>query len=389
MNNQEFNISNELLHDNSMSTNVPPLTSFEELKEQKAQECISPQLSYQYYLNRFKLDGKDSGEETYEDQTEALEESRITTKTKLDPPKTLLSYGEVSYIERGDIYVIKGDPKTGKTSAVKAMVCASLFSHCCGLETKETGLKVAYMDTEQKPEDTQGILNFLRQNAGDFSDEYIDDHFFMYALRMRDHTTLGKDLLRIVIDKRPDIIIADGIADFVNSFNDEIASKAIVLLLLRIVHEFKCAIICLIHENKARDDHNAKGHTGQLLAQKCAIEMQTKINNGIIQVVCTKARHKYVPDLYLTYDKNDILCDATEPFKAMKAEEAKEAEYLKVALSIINELGPINRAELSKKMSEKTGKSQNWMATQITKLNGKGLYLVGDIVQITPRETIE
>ena len=389
MNIKDIYESNGLLKENNISTNVPPLLSVGELKEQRVQELLTPQLSYHHYLNKFKLDGKEAGEESYEDQTEALEESRITTKTILDPPRTLLSKDEVSLIERGDIYVIKGDPKTGKTSAVKALTGASLFGQCCGIEAKEKRLKVAYMDTEQKPEDTQGILNYLKQNAGEVSDDYIDTNFALYALRMRDHTTLGKDLLRIVNDEHPDIIIIDGIADFVNSFNDEIASKAIVLLLLRIVHEFKCAIICLIHENKARDDHNAKGHTGQLLAQKCAIEMRTKIENGIIQVVCTKARHKYVPDWYLTYDKNDMLCDATEPFKAMKVAETKDKEYLNVAQSIINEVGPINRTELSKKMSEKTGRSLNWMATQITKLNGKGLYLVGDTVQITPPDPPE
>ena len=344
---------------------------------------------YNRYLNKFKLDGKDPGDESYEDQTEAIEEARITTQTKLDPPKTLLTIGNSSFIERGDIYEIKGDPKTGKTSAVKALIGATLFGKCCGIEVKEKDLKIAYMDTEQKPEDTQGILNFVQNIAGEDADEYIDSYFYLYALRMRDHTTLGKDLLNIVISKRPDIIIADGIADFVNSFNDEIESKAIILLLLRIVHEFKCAIICLIHENKSRDDHNAKGHTGQLLTQKCAIELQTTITNSIIKVHCTKSRHKSVPDWYLMYDENGMLCDASELYKESIHKEPVETTYLKVAQEIINERGSIKRSDLSKMMAEKTGKKPNWMATQITKLNGNGIYLVGDKVQLTPPTSAE
>lgn len=367
------------------SSNVPPLTPPELLPKLEP----SPKHLYSRYLNKFKLDGKDPGDESYEDQTEAIEKARITTQTKLDPPKTLLSIGNLSFIERGDIYEIKGDPKTGKTSAVKALIGATLFGKCCGIEVKEKNLKIAYMDTEQKPEDTQGILKYVQNIAGEDAYEYIDSHFYLYALRMRDHTTLGKDLLNIVISKGPDIIIADGIADFVNSFNDEIESKAIILLLLRIVHEFKCAIICLIHENKARDDHNAKGHTGQLLTQKCAIELQTTITNSIIKVHCTKSRHKSVPDWYLMYDENDMLCDASGLYKESIHKEPVATEYLKVAQEIINEQGPINRTDLSKKMAEKTNKTSTWMATQITKLKGNGIYLVGDKVQLTPPESAE
>ena len=364
---------------------LPPITPPEELPKPEP----SPKHLYNLYLNKFKLDGKDPEEESYEDQTEAIEQARITTKTKLNPPETLLSIGDVSFIERGDIYEIKGDPKTGKTSAIKALIGAILFGECCGIKAKEKNLKVAHMDTEQKPEDTQGILNYVQKIAGEDADEHIDSSFGLYALRMRDHTTLGRDLLHIVVNKRPDIIILDGIADFVNSFNDEIESKAIILLLLRIVHEFKCAIICLIHENKSRDDHNSKGHTGQLLTQKCAIELETTISNNIIKVHCTKARHKSIPDLYLMYDENDMLCDATEPYKERTHTELVETKYLKVAQDILNEKGSIKRSELSKLMAEKTGKKPNWMATQITTLKGKGLYLVGDMVQLTPSEPTE
>lgn len=71
-------------------------------------------------------------------------------------------------------------------------------------------------------------------------------------------------------------------------------------------------------------------------------------------------------------------------------EKTKKAaiNYLKVAKEIITEAGcPISRTELSKKMAEKTGNSPAWMATNITKLNGNGLYIVNNMVQlIAPEE---
>lgn len=287
-----------------------PLPSLEDFQSEslQANEELTPRQQYEIYVNKFINSAKDATEESYDEQTEVLNSSRITTKTELKPVQTLLSIGGVSVIERGDIYGIKGKPKSGKTSANKALIGAALLGECCGVKAEKPDLKVAYLDTEQKPQDTQGILNYVRKMAGDNVDDYIDNYFQLFALRKRDYSTLTKDLLRIIIDYRPDIIIADGIADFVRSFNDEEASKAIILLELRIVDEFDCAIINLIHENKAYDDHNAKGHTGQLLTQKAAIMMEAKKEGEIIKVTCSESRHKSMPDWFLMYDENDMLC---------------------------------------------------------------------------------
>ena len=366
-----------------------PLPTLEDFQSEslRAKEEYMPRQQYEIYVNKFINSVKDATEESYDEQTEVLNSSRITTKTELKPVQTLLSIGDVSVIERGDIYGIKGKPKSGKTSANKALIGAALLGECCGVKARKPDLKVAYLDTEQKPQDTQGILNYVRKMAGDNADDYIDNHFQLFSLRKRDYSTLTKDLLRIIIDYRPDIIIADGIADFVRSFNDEEASKAIILLELRIVDEFDCAIINLIHENKAYDDHNAKGHTGQLLTQKAAVMMEAKKEGQIIKVTCSESRHKSMPDWFLMYDEDNMLCDATEPYKARKKAKAEKsnAQYLKVIKDILKETGePFNRTDLSKKMAEKTGKSPQWMASVITSLIGKGIYLVDNMVQTTP-----
>ena len=375
------------------NSNLPKLPTFEEVKERQAKEERTPKQQYEIYVNKFINSAKDTTEESYDMQTEVLNSSRITTKTELKPVETLLSIGGVSVVERGDIYGIKGKPKSGKTSANKALIGAALLGECCGIKAGKPDLNVAYLDTEQKPQDTQGILNYVRKMAGDNADDYIDNHFQLFTLRKRDYSTLTKDLLRIIIDYQPDIIFADGIADFVRSFNDEEASKAIILLELRLVDEFGCAIINLIHENKAYDDHNAKGHTGQLLTQKAAIMMEAKKEGEIIKVTCSESRHKSMPDWFLMYDGDDILCDATELYKVHKKAKPEKSEkskicYLNLIRDILKETGePFNRTELSMRMAEKAGKSKQRMASVITSLVGKGIFLVGKMVQTTaPKE---
>lgn len=370
-----------------VSNILPPLPTIEQLDEMQAKKDAeySKRQLYETYVDKFINSANKDSEESYEEQTQVLNESQITTKTLLKPRDTLLSIDGESLIERGDIYGIKGKPKSGKTSVNKVLIGAALLGECCGVEAGRPNLSLAYIDSEQKPQDTQEILNYIRKMAGDETDDdYIDDHFKLYTLRKRDHSALSKDLLRIIIDHRPDIIIVDGIADLVPSINDEEASRAIILLETRLVDEFDCAIINLIHENKAYGDHNAKGHTGQLLTQKAAIMMETKKEGEIIKVTCSESRHKTMPDWYLMYDENDMLCDATEFYKAHKKEDPKKAyaQYLKLAKEILKEVGkPINRTELSKMMAERTKKSPQRMATVITNLIGKGLYLVDKMVQ--------
>lgn len=376
---------------NDQTTNLlPPLPTVEELEEKETQNRLEySRAEYDAYAAKYGIEKENSSNETFEEQTAVLKEARITTKSHLKAPSIFLSIGGISFIESGDIFVIKGKPKTGKTTVCKVMSTAALKGECCGIKAEKENLIVAYIDTEQKALDTQGILKYVQQIGGEGFNEYIDRNFFIFSLRKRDYTTLISDLLRIVIAFRPDIIIVDGIADFVRSFNDEEASRMAILQQLRIVEDFNCAIINLIHENKATEDHNPKGHLGQLLSQKDSIMMETKKDGGVIKVSCTASRHAPIPNLYLTYDEQGMIRDASATYNAAMHEKKQSLKnkYKKIAQDIISEAGgQIKRAELSKKMEAKTGKSRPYMSDLITQMLGKDLFLVNDMVQNTPSE---
>ncbi len=376
---------------NNQTTNLlPPLPTVEELEEKETQNRLEySRAEYDAYAAKYGIEKENSSNETFEEQTAVLKEARITTKSHLKAPSIFLSIGGISFIESGDIFAIKGKPKTGKTTVCKVISTATLKGECCGIKAEKKDLIVAYIDTEQKAQDTQGILKYVQQIGGEGCNEYIDRNFFIFSLRKRDYTTLISDLLRIVIAFRPDIIIVDGIADFVRSFNDEEASRMAILQQLRIVEDFNCAIINLIHENKPTEDHNPKGHLGQLLSQKDSIMMETKKDGGVIKVSCTASRHVPIPNLYLTYDEQGMIRDASATYNAAMHEKKQSLknEYKKIAQDIISEAGgQIKRAELSKKMEAKTGKSRPYMSDLITQMLGKDLFLVNDMVQNTPSE---
>lgn len=321
---------------------------------------------------------------------------RIRSWPLLSPAKTILSVGGVSVIEAGDIYTIKGKPKSGKSSVIKAYICAIILGLWGSVGAAQKGMKVLYIDTEQKPQDCQAALTYVKDVTG-VSDEYLDEHVMLYSVRKRERNLLADDLALLVSQWKPQFIILDGSADFVNSFNDEVECSQLVHQLICIVEENDCALINLIHENKAADDFNAKGHLGSLLVQKSALVMETRKVGDLIKVCCSEARHKSMPDWYLTYDENGILQDGSELFAELAAtrtqalRDANKAksqqlanERLQLAQIIIrSENGRISRADLTARMAEQLQRDRSTISSFISSQLGKTLFLVDDMIQET------
>ena len=60
---------------------------------------------------------------------EELVAMRVKSWPLLPPAKTILAVDGVSTIEAGDIYLIKGKPKSGKSSIIKAFICAIVLGY--------------------------------------------------------------------------------------------------------------------------------------------------------------------------------------------------------------------------------------------------------------------
>lgn len=328
---------------------------------------------------------------------EELMGMRILSSPVLPAAKTLLAVNGVSTIEENDYYMVKGKPKSGKGSIIKAFICAILLGQWGPVKAFIKDMRILYIDTEQKPQDCQSILLYAKEMSG-VSDEYLDNHIMLFGVRKRDRDKLVDDLIMLVTTWKPQLIVIDGVADFVSSFNDEVESGTLIHNLLCICEENHCAIIGLIHENKAADDLNAKGHLGSLGAQKAALVIEARKVGDIIKASSSEARHKSMPDWYLAYDDNGMLIDGTELFnsyvsehtaglrEANKAKSEQQAkERLETARTIIRaNNGRVERSELAKKMAEQTGRDRSTMYGFISSQLGKTLFMVNDMIQESP-----
>lgn len=322
---------------------------------------------------------------------------RIRSAPLLPAARAILAVDDVNIIDAKDFYLVKGKIKSGKSSLLKAFMCAIIAGQWNRVKSFLKNGKILYFDTEQKPQDCQSILTYCKTMTG-CSDEYLDEHVMLFSVRKRERSLLMDDLAMQVSDWKPDLIIVDGLADCVRSFNDEVECSEFVHRLLCIVEDNDCALIGLIHENKASDDFNPKGHLGSLSQQKAAMIFETRKVGDIIKVTTSAARHKSMPDWYIRYDEDGMMQDGSDQFaelvdtrtKALRESNRAKAEKLtleRIALArdiICSNQGRISRADLTERMAKQLDRDRSTISGFISSQLGKAFFLVNDMIQESP-----
>lgn len=301
----------------------------------------------------------------------ALEALRITTQTEVTPEEYALTVDGVGIFALRDLHAIKGKQKSGKSSVLKVMMAALLSGQQFRIRRTMEEPVVLFLDTEQKAEDVKLVIDSLKQMT-QVGDEYIDRHLFLYNLRRLSYETLLEDT-RLLIDRhRPQVVFIDGLVDYVSSFNDEVLSRRLIQHLLTLCDEFNCAIVNALHENKAQDDDNMRGHLGSVLGQKAANILRCQKKKGIITVSCPDSRHETMPQWNIMYDQEGHILDADlmhqQEVQAVRKQKAEQRQTernlviqqrLETALSVIREhSGCLLRNELSSTLMGRLGLSR-------------------------------
>ena len=339
------------------------------------------------------------GERKLMERWAMLAEMRITTQTEVEPEEYALSVDGMGFFALKDIHGLKGKQKSGKSAVLK--VCASALM--CGQQFRvKSELHepvVLFLDTEQQAADVKLVVSEVLRLSG-VTAEYLDSHLFVYTLRRLSYETLLADT-RLMLDRhRPQVVMIDGVVDYVASFNDEVLSRELIHNLLVLCDEYKCAIVCVLHENKASEDLNMRGHLGTVLAQKAGSVLQCQKLDGLINVSCPDSRHGTMPGWTLTFDDDGHLC-AADAQQAKRREEWLEQsrkrqqevydkkcnERLQILLTIIRDHGNrisrkklvdevSSQAKVSKATAQRIVKSN--LGTKITEVNGKIQAIEGE-----------
>ena len=325
---------------------------------------------------------------------------RVASGTEVPPEVPALTVDGVGLFALGDIHGLKGKQKCGKTTALKVCLAAWLKGSQFRVMTGLDEPRILYMDTEQKRSDVKLIVtDVIRMTA--LPADYVDDHLQVYALRRRDFNLLLDDMRLLIGDYQPQVVIVDGIVEFVASFNDESMAKQLIHELLCISEERRLAMVCVLHTNKADDDHNMRGHLGTMLAQKAGTVLECKKDrgSGVITVTCSDARHAEMPDWSIMFAEEGSIADADERHRQaleqrridlqqrrQEAQAEKQKERLDYALLAIRDHGgSISRKQLTEILVKKFEVSRQTISGIISGwLNDKLLFESDGNIQSSP-----
>ena len=276
---------------------------------------------------------------------EELNLLRVTTQTEVPTQRPTMSVDGVGIFERGDIGAIKAKQKAGKTTTLKTLAAAWMRGELFRLKSMLEEPKVLWIDTEQNLSDVRRIVDDVQQLSGK-DNAYIDSHLQLFTVRSLSYKSLMEDTGLLVSDYRPDVVLVDGLVDFVESFNDESLSHKLINELVVLCSTCDCALIAVLHG----DDKNMRGHLGTMLAQKAGIVIACeKDSSGVITVSCSDSRHAAMPSWKIKYDEFGHIVSADGPQSSATDMENARRENL-MRGEIEGNGGSLTRAELTTKM---------------------------------------
>ena len=226
-----------------------------------------------------------------------------------------LLLGDIPVAARGNITVIQGKSKVGKSAVVSAVMGAALAGACgrpgdClafrwpggGAEGAEPGI-ILHLDTEQSPGDWHGLVSRSLVRAGLAGREEeamarlvsLPLVSFSRAERLVVLTDLLEEFRRQ--GRTVDLIVIDGIADLCISPNDEAEGLELVSRILSLAHEYRAAIATIIHENPSTDAAKTRGHLGSELNRKAFanLRIDKDSSTGISVIYGTDMRKRDIP----------------------------------------------------------------------------------------------
>lgn len=221
------------------------------------------------------------------------------------PDESCMMIGDVPIAARGNITVIQGKSKVGKSAVVAAVLAAAQRGDfydtadalCMSWQGEGTGV-ILHLDTEQSRADWHGLISrsVTRSGLQEVSDRLVSLPLVMFArserLAILSESLRHEQAARGVIDA----VIIDGIADLCKSPNDEAEALELVSNIHALSQEFKTPIFCVLHENPGTEQAKTRGHLGSELNRKAFANLRIdKDAKGVSTIYGTDMRKRDIP----------------------------------------------------------------------------------------------
>jgi len=236
----------------------------------------------------------------------------------------------IGCIPIGDIVIVKGKQKAGKSTLIACWASALLIGDYMGFTALKNNCKVVYVDTEQNQANTRRLAKKVHALCG-FPIDQNNPVFIVINLRGDNPSERINFICESIRKFHPDLLFLDGAKDLIigGDINDPKASGDVVQLLMTLTKEYHMAIVTVLHENKK--DSNLRGHIGTELLNKCSECWQVQKIGNSFKTVQTESRNEPTKgfSFMLSSDNLPIPNQFIPKITAKEKTDAKKLETLK------------------------------------------------------------
>ncbi|MBO4662552.1 MAG: AAA family ATPase [Bacteroidaceae bacterium] len=301
-----------------------------------------------------------------------LQEEGIDVENPIDPPEFLIEVNGVPALPIGDLSLITGMKKTGKSTTYQVLAAVLLGEEGRWGPIVRTlkDPRIVIFDSEQARYHAQKANMRILRMAG-LPQKNIYDRLRYVPLRMLSYEGRQQVIADYLETYRPNVVIIDGIVDMITDFNSIEESKPFVDKLMAWATHYQCCVIGLIHTSKTVPDE-PRGHLGAFGVEKAYMTIETKKGQLSIFTVGTHScRGEEMPEWHFKYDGEDIVL-ADEDAKLYRKEtnnkisnamkEKADEAYQKNAAKVLDLLkgnnGSMMKSHLVKLIQETKGLGQ-------------------------------
>jgi hypothetical protein len=270
--------------------------------------------------------------------------------------------GDRKCFPKNELITFNAKPKEGKSTAIYALLKALLSGLPFDTITPigEAPNMCILFDTEQSE---GGIVLRLREMHALLGEDARK--FVMVSLLEQTEEERIETIERYVEYFNPDIVVIDGAADLAHNFNNEDESIRLAAWFRRL--SAKRTVFTVMHQNKAKDDNNMKGHLGGMLNQKMAENYTVNCEGVLFRVKLVKA--KYTPwynavGYSFAIDSNENIISPESVIE--EHNEKKRQEWISNFAEIFGEAKQLRRTEIKNRIMAKEGIGDSAAEKKIT-----------------------
>lgn len=293
------------------------------------------------------------------------------------PPDTITIAGQ-SICTSGNLTVISGQSKSGKSSAIAALLAACLTvnenADCLGFRSAPTDSKaVLLFDSEQSPFDAWAMQSRILRRAGLAEQPGTFQHHYMLDLSIPQRKeAVFASIRRAHKGHGIHLVCIDGVADLTDDVNDPVTSNLLVAELVALAVEVAAPLVLILHENPAPPGGPGKtrGHLGSQLERKAESNLKiVKGADGVSTIFGDRCRRANIPQgkgQRFVWDDELRMHISAEPAAVAKEGKAstKREELLEKLFSAADSAGELQRCQIIKiivgyeRVSESTARNR-------------------------------